>query len=563
MVDLNELSVSQLVDRAQSGDREAQSLLGGRYYAGAGVHQDFAAAAAWYEKAGLQGHAKAQYNLGYMYAVGEGLAPDLAAAMKWYALAAEQGLPNAQNNLAGLYDRNQQFEEAAHWYQKAADQGFASAQASLGFACSKGRGVPIDEAKAIKFYRMAAEQGYAPAQSNLGGMYADGRGTPVDPIAAVRWVHLAADQGYGPAQTIMGDFCAKGFGVPPDSAEAVKWFLRGAVQGLPESQNSLAIHYATGNGVVEDRVRAFMWFAAAASNGSSDAVQNRDRLPLDRNTEICKLISEAAAGEPEAQRDLALRLHGGDEIQQDANAAHYWLHRAAESGDPWSQTTYALLLKRSDDPEVEREKVRWLSLAAEQGDDRALFNLGLKQLLGEGTAADPELGAANVLRASLAGFADARGAIEMAKTAIPDELWPSIIERVKWPDLIFLLGPLAEGHLDAVRVSQENDDGSDDAVWLRYAREAADAMFLGSKDQESSMLDAAFGEKVSIKQIYVGRAHVGGKTHVAVTISLRNIQMANGFPVYWKPSKEGLDAVASLIGMLEARTWVRWNYVSF
>lgn len=255
----------------------------------------------------------------------------------------------------------------------------------------------------------------------------------MDPVEAVHWVRLAAVQDYGPATTILGDFYAKGFGVPADSAEAVKWFLRGAVQGLAESQNSLAIHYATGNGVVQDQVRAFMWFAAAASNGSPDAVQNRDRVPLDRSTDIYKIISAAAAGEPEAQRDLAIRLHGGDGIQQDADAAHYWLHRAAESGDPWSQTTYALQLKRSDDPEVEREKVRWLSLAAEQGDDRALFNLGLKQLLGEGTAADPESGAANVLRASLAGFEEARGAIEMAKTAIPDELWPSIIERVKWP----------------------------------------------------------------------------------------------------------------------------------
>lgn len=562
-MELNDLSADQLMDLAQSGDSAAQCQLGGQFYSGSGVKQDFTVAAQWFEKSSLQGHARAQLYLGYMYEFGEGLDLDLVTAMKWYIRAAKQGLPEAQRNLGNLYERNQEFNEAAHWYRCAADQGLASAQASLGYALSKGLGVPVDEAGAFNYYLMAAEQGYAAAQFNLGGMYAEGRGTPADPRAAAHWVRLAADQGYGGALGVLGDFYVQGFGVSQNCLEAIKWYLCGALQDRPDAQTSLAIHYATGNGVAEDQVRAFMWFSAAAKGGSPDAIHNRERVPLDRNTDIYKLISAAAAGEVEAQRDLAIRLHEGHGIAQDDDASHYWIHKAAEAGDAWAQTTYALQLRPNDDPDVQKEKIKWFSRAGEQGDARALFNLGLRQFLGEGTAANPESAGVNMLKASLAGFEGAREAFETLKKITSDEQCAVIIERVEWPDLMFVLGPMAEGHMDVSRFLQDNDDGSEDAEWLRYERDAANAMFLGSKNQKGSILDSVFGEKVTVEQIYVGRSYFDGKIHVGVTINQRDIKLASGFPVYWQPLAEELNAAASLIGLIGARTWVRVNYLTF
>jgi hypothetical protein len=93
----------------------------------------------------------------------------------------------------------------------------------------------------------------------------------------------------------------------------------------------------------------------------------------------------------------------------------------------------------------------------------ALLDLGMMQAAGHGTPADANSAAVNVLRASLAGFEEARGVFEkIIRPAIPAESWPSIFDRVKWPHLIFMMGPLAEGHLDLIRQSQENDDGSED-----------------------------------------------------------------------------------------------------
>jgi len=52
---------------AQEGNALAQYRLGGMYFEGQGVPQDYAQAASWLRKAADQGHARAQYSLGVMY----------------------------------------------------------------------------------------------------------------------------------------------------------------------------------------------------------------------------------------------------------------------------------------------------------------------------------------------------------------------------------------------------------------------------------------------------------------------------------------------------------------
>ena len=65
--------------------------------------------------------------------------------------------------------------------------GVRSAQFNLGVMYLNGRGVPQDDAEAVKWHRLAAEQGYASAQFNLGVMYLNGRGVPQDDAEAVKW----------------------------------------------------------------------------------------------------------------------------------------------------------------------------------------------------------------------------------------------------------------------------------------------------------------------------------------------------------------------------------------
>ena len=71
--------------------------------------------------------------------------------------------------------------------KKAAEQGDADAQHNLGVMYAYGKGVPEDDAEAVRWYLKAAEQGHADAQHNLGVMYAYGKGVALDYAEAAHW----------------------------------------------------------------------------------------------------------------------------------------------------------------------------------------------------------------------------------------------------------------------------------------------------------------------------------------------------------------------------------------
>lgn len=85
---------------AQSGNREAQSLLGIMYAFGQGVPQNYPQAITWLRMAAAQGEPKAQFKLGSMYANGQGFTRDHLRAAMWFAIAAEGGHPTAGKELA-------------------------------------------------------------------------------------------------------------------------------------------------------------------------------------------------------------------------------------------------------------------------------------------------------------------------------------------------------------------------------------------------------------------------------------------------------------------------------
>ena len=60
---------------------------------------------------------------------------------------------------------------------------------------SFGRGVPKDDAEAVKWYRLAADQGQANAQFNLGVMYHEGEGVPKDLVQAHVWWNISGASG--------------------------------------------------------------------------------------------------------------------------------------------------------------------------------------------------------------------------------------------------------------------------------------------------------------------------------------------------------------------------------
>jgi len=74
-----------------------QTTLGGLYFDGLGVTQNYAQAAFWYGKAAEQGIAEAQYKLGVLYCYGQGVPQNNAQAAAWWLKATDQAYAAAQD----------------------------------------------------------------------------------------------------------------------------------------------------------------------------------------------------------------------------------------------------------------------------------------------------------------------------------------------------------------------------------------------------------------------------------------------------------------------------------
>ena len=157
--------------------------------------------------------------------------------------------------------------------------------------------VPVQaQTPEIDALRVRAEAGDAEAQDDLGIMYANGRGVPEDDAEAVRWFRLAADQGVGTAQSNLGVMYHTGDGVTQDYAEPMRWYRLAADQGYARAQSNLGLLYENGEGVSQDYVQAHMWTNLAVAQSSGE---DRDRRERNRDIIAAKMTAEQVV---EAQR---------------------------------------------------------------------------------------------------------------------------------------------------------------------------------------------------------------------------------------------------------------------
>jgi len=87
--------VSDLLQRAMTGDAAAQAEYGQCLLRGQGVHRNPRDGRRWCRMAAEQGHALGQFLLGGCYYNGEGGLCDPLRAYFWFSLAADQGIKEA------------------------------------------------------------------------------------------------------------------------------------------------------------------------------------------------------------------------------------------------------------------------------------------------------------------------------------------------------------------------------------------------------------------------------------------------------------------------------------
>ena len=184
-----------------------------------------------------QGDAEAQFTLGVCYFSGIGTSVDQKKGIRLMEQVAEQC--HKEETLAQYYNVFDP-KQAVKWRTKAAEKGDAEAQFNLAVCYDNGKGVLQDDKQAVYWYTKAAEQGDADAQYNLGNSYSNGEGVLQDYKQAVYWYTKAAEQGHAEAQNNLCLSYAIGRGVLQDYAEAYAWALHAALNGSPKPKEYLA-----------------------------------------------------------------------------------------------------------------------------------------------------------------------------------------------------------------------------------------------------------------------------------------------------------------------------------
>ena len=310
-------------------------------------------------------------------------------ALEWLKKAAEKKHAEAIEALGEEYINGSfgepDFEEGAKWLKQAAHQGSLPAQTRLGSLALAGKLTGTKPAGAIRWFRPAAEKGYAEAQTRLGGLLWEGDVVKQDLKNGMMWMRKAADQRYAFAEASLATMHAQGLlGDEPNFKESSKWARRGAMQGDALAQRTLGFLYLEGKGVLEAKLPkrldhkrlAYKWLTLAkrggvqgldpalnvlskelqASDINNALAEARQFVPVvlydPNNTgqtatqaDLKTILKNAAAGQAQAQLDLARLCAEGDGVEQSPVEAYKWFTLAFNQGIEEALTERSKLIK--------------------------------------------------------------------------------------------------------------------------------------------------------------------------------------------------------------------------
>jgi TPR repeat protein len=342
------------------------------------------------------------YHLGLLYELGHSLERSHKQAKVWFKKAAEQGDVRAQFALANSYEQSE-VSKAIPWFERAAAQGHVQAQYELGERLLIGNGLDRDRLAALALLSRSSVQGSSKAQLTLAEMLNESAKDLADTL-----IVRAAASGEAQAQCAMGDRYRRGIGVTQNWFEATRWYQLAAEQGNAQAQCALAGCFAEGRGVKKDLAIAFLWYEKAAAQDLPQAQWNLGEL-------------------------YATGLPG---IEADPKKATMLCKRAANAGFAPARATLAALFAKAKKHD---RAFHWWSLAADQGDIEAQFNIAQAYRLGLGVDKDEKKAFAWLLKAAQGGVAAAQSRIGLAYATGEGAALDSI-ESAKWFQLAAIAG---------------------------------------------------------------------------------------------------------------------------
>ena len=305
--DLNELLI-----RAETGEAQAQYLLGLKYYQGEEVGKNINLALEWFYQAALQGvveaqnlvfiiqnqaklskkaqegNAQAQYLLGLMYYEGKEVEKDLQTALHWVKCAEKQGLLEAQALIVEIEKEYEQLSLDELLIQ--VETGDERIYYFLGLKYYQGLEVRKDFDIALKYFSQAAALGLVEAQNRISAIE-----TERDKQLPLTELLMKANHGEARAKYLLGLRYYED--EEKDIYTALEWFEQAAQQNVSQAQYMISL--------IEEEY---------------------EQLPLKA------LFAQAEIGDKQAQYLLGLKYYQGTKIKKNLDQALKWLYQAAEQG---------------------------------------------------------------------------------------------------------------------------------------------------------------------------------------------------------------------------------------
>jgi TPR repeat protein len=320
---------------ANSGIEVAKLMLIKMYETGDTVEQNYYKASAWCKSGINLRQDKAQYNLGMLYEHGLGVRKDSLEASRWFTLSAQQKNGDAQYQLGTLrYDGRglrQNFDEAIEWFTLSAKNGNTQSCFKLGTIHLEDKHVKQDIPKALQFYVHASRRGETNAQYELAKLYEN------------------------------GNYFEK-------NIEKSRQYYTMCEQDNPIFQYEMALRYLEGGVVKQDFLKAFNLLKQAADQKYYLA-ENLFKTPIiyDNNCDCTKLVKAFI---------IASKINNA--------AVEFNIGNMYECG---------ILDRYKTSVHLDKDyanATRWYSIAANKGDSRAQFRLGIMHEIGNGVAKNLE-----------------------------------------------------------------------------------------------------------------------------------------------------------------------------
>lgn len=292
-------SVKNVLALAKQGDAAAQNEVGGWYYRGRHVKQNYGEALQWWAKSAEQGNVQAIGNMGLCYQTGHGIAADSLKATRLYQRSIREGNKAlfAQNEelakkgsvfsnmlIASCYQNGlgvaKDVNKAIPYLTAAAEKNCVPAQRDLGM-------ILINDKKAMEaapWFKRGSENGDIPCTFYYGKLLVEGLGVKANKKEGANYLLKAADSGFPQAMYYVGNCYMSGDGLTKNAEQAVKWYKLAAGKGVHNAQWALAQCYREGNGTDINYDQALYWYAESASKGHNRAFKN--------------LITDSIAGSP-------------------------------------------------------------------------------------------------------------------------------------------------------------------------------------------------------------------------------------------------------------------------